>query len=60
VLLMLLREALGAALVSAVPVRIAALAALVAAGLVIFGLMALALGITDWRELTGRRRRQPA
>jgi hypothetical protein len=41
-------------------VRIAALAALIGAGLASFVLLALALGIADWRHLWGRLRRQPA
>src|SRR5262249_50269996 len=40
--------------------RLVALAALVAAGLVVFAALALALRIADWRELRGRFRRQPA
>ena len=37
-----------------------ALIALVAAGLAAFALLALALGVADWRGLLGRLRRQPA
>jgi hypothetical protein len=36
------------------------LVALVGAGLAAFSLLALALGIADWRDLLGRLRRQPA
>ena len=43
--------------------RLGALAALIAAGFVVFGLLALVLGVIDWRELRGRLMRsrgQPA
>ncbi len=40
--------------------RFAALAGLIATGLLSFGGLILALGVTDWRELRGRMRRQPA
>jgi putative peptidoglycan lipid II flippase len=58
--LALLRIPLAAALTGPAPVRIAALLALVGAGFAVFGVLALALGIADWRGLLGRLRRQPA
>jgi putative peptidoglycan lipid II flippase len=60
VVLALLRIALGPALAGSSVVRMGALAALVAAGLAAFALLALAFGIADWRALLGRLRRQPA
>jgi hypothetical protein len=60
VVLALLRIALGSALAGPSVVRMGALAALVAAGLAAFALLALAFGIVDWRALLGRLRRQPA
>jgi putative peptidoglycan lipid II flippase len=58
--LALLRMALAPAFAGPAVVRIAALAGLVGAGLASFVLLALALGIADWRDLWGRLRRQPA
>ncbi len=58
--LALLRLALAGALAGPVPLRAAALAGLVGAGLAAFAVLALALGIADWRDLLGRLRRQPA
>jgi putative peptidoglycan lipid II flippase len=58
--LALLRMALAPASAGPALVRIAALAGLVGAGLAAFALLALALGIADWRDLWGRLRRQPA
>jgi putative peptidoglycan lipid II flippase len=58
--LALLRIALGPALAGPALVRVGALSALIAAGLVAFALLALAFGIADWRGLLGRLRRQPA
>jgi putative peptidoglycan lipid II flippase len=58
--LVLLRIWLAPALAALQPIRVAALAALVGAGLASFGLFALALGVGDWREMWGRLRRQPA
>jgi putative peptidoglycan lipid II flippase len=58
--LVLLRIWLAPALAALPLVRVAALAALVAAGLASFAVFALALGVGDWRELWGRLRRQPA
>ena len=40
--------------------RLAALAGLIAAGFVVFGALVVALGVTDWRDLRGQFRRQPA
>jgi putative peptidoglycan lipid II flippase len=40
--------------------QVGALAVLVCAGLAAFAALALGLGIADWRDLLGRRRRQPA
>ena len=40
--------------------RLAALAGLIAAGAVVFAVLILAFGVTDWRELRGQLRRQPA
>jgi hypothetical protein len=40
--------------------RVCTLAALVGAGLAAFSLLAIALGIADWRDLLGRLRRQAA
>jgi putative peptidoglycan lipid II flippase len=58
--LALLRLALGPALAGPLPMRVGALAALVAAGLAVFAALTLALGVADWRGLIGRLRRQPA
>jgi putative peptidoglycan lipid II flippase len=59
-LLVLLRLVLDPILAGPGMLRLAALVALVVAGLVAFVLFALAFGIVDWRELRGRLRRQPA
>lgn len=58
--LIVLRIALAPALAGSAMVRVGALAGLICAGLAAFALLALALGITDWRGLMGRLRRQPA
>jgi putative peptidoglycan lipid II flippase len=58
--LALLRIALSSALAGPALVRVGALSALIAAGLVAFALLALAFGIADWRGLLRRLRRQPA
>jgi putative peptidoglycan lipid II flippase len=58
--LALLRIALSPALAGPALVRVGALSALIAAGLVAFALLALAFGIADWRGLLRRLRRQPA
>jgi putative peptidoglycan lipid II flippase len=58
-----LRVLLAPALAGPALLRLGALAALIAAGLVSFGVSILALGVTDWRELRGRLMRpggQPA
>jgi len=58
-----LRLALAPALAGPLMLRLGALIALIAAGFVVFGLLVLALGVTDWRELRGQLRRsrgQPA
>jgi putative peptidoglycan lipid II flippase len=58
-----LRLLLAPALAGPVLLRLGALAALIAAGLVAFGALILGLGVTDWRELRGRLMRswgQPA
>jgi putative peptidoglycan lipid II flippase len=60
VVLALLRVVLGPALAGPPLVRGGALVALVAAGLAAFSLLALALGVADWRAILGRLRRQPA
>ena len=58
--LRLLLVAAAPALSGAAVWRIGALAGLVVAGLVVFGVAILAFGIADWRHLLGRERRQPA
>jgi putative peptidoglycan lipid II flippase len=60
VVLALSRTALASALAGSAPIRIAALAGLVAAGLASYAVLTVALGIADWRDLWGRLRRQPA
>jgi hypothetical protein len=40
--------------------QVAALIGLVGAGLAVFAVLGLGLGIADWRDLWGRLRRQPA
>jgi putative peptidoglycan lipid II flippase len=55
--LWVLRAVLAPALAGATFWRLAALAALIAAGFVAFAAAALMLGVTDWRELRGRLRR---
>ena len=58
--LVLLRLLLAPALAGPEAGRLLALAGLVAAGIVLFGALVLAFGVTDWRELRGQLRRQPA
>jgi putative peptidoglycan lipid II flippase len=58
--LLLLRAAFGVVLAGPPLLRIAALGGFIAVGLVSFVLFALVLGVTEWRELWGRLRRQPA
>jgi putative peptidoglycan lipid II flippase len=60
VVLIALRLILDDALGGPIAIRLGALTALIAAGLVSFGALVLALGVTDWRDLRGRFRRQPA
>jgi putative peptidoglycan lipid II flippase len=60
IVIALLRVALAPALGGPAFLRAGALAALVCAGLAAFAVLALVLGIADWRELLGRLRRQPA
>lgn len=59
-ILLALRAMLEPALAGAMATRLAALAGLVTAGIVAFGALTLLLGVTGWRELRGRFRRQPA
>jgi putative peptidoglycan lipid II flippase len=59
-ILALLRMAAAPAFVAPVLIRIAALAGLIGAGLAVFALLTLVLGIAEWRDLWGRLRRQPA
>ncbi len=58
--LLLLRLSFGAAIAGSGAARIAILAGLVGAGMGSFALLALALGVAEWRQLWGRLRRQPA
>jgi putative peptidoglycan lipid II flippase len=58
--LRLLLLAAAPALAATAALRIATLTGLVATGLAVFVLAALALGVADWRDLLGRLRRQPA
>jgi putative peptidoglycan lipid II flippase len=58
--LWVLRALLEPALAAAEPIRLLALAALVAAGFIAFAALILALGVTHWRELRGQFRRQLA
>lgn len=60
VALVVLRSLLDPALAGATMLRLAALAGLVAAGLLAFLLLSLALGVVNWRELRSQFRRQPA
>jgi hypothetical protein len=60
IVLALLRVGLDPALAGPPFARGGALAALIAGGLAAFGLLALTLGIVDWRGVLGRLRRQPA
>src|SRR5438034_5278382 len=58
-----LRLVLAPALAGPLILRVGALVALIAAGFIVFGVLVLALGVTDWRELRGqlmRSRGQPA
>jgi len=60
VILLVLRVALSPALAGPPIMRLGALAGLVGAGLASFAVLALAMGIADWRGLLARLRRQPA
>jgi len=55
-----LRIALTPMLAGSALMRVSALAGLICAGLAVFALLTLSLGIADWRGLLGRLRRQPA
>ena len=56
----ILQSVLAPALAGSSIARIGALAVLIATGLAAFALLALVLGVADWRGLLGRLRRQPA
>jgi putative peptidoglycan lipid II flippase len=58
--LVLLRIALAGALAGTVSLRLAALVGLIAAGVVVFAVLIVALGVTGWSDLRRRFRRQPA
>ncbi len=58
--LAMLRIALAPMLAGPGILQMGALAALVCAGLAAFAMLALGLGLADWRVLLGRLRRQPA
>src|SRR5215471_8575543 len=60
VVLAALRIALAPMLSGHTMLQVGALAVLVCAGLTAFVMLALILGIADWRDLMRRRRRQPA
>ena len=55
-----LRLALAPALSGPIAVRLIALGGLVAAGLAVFAVLALAFRVANWRDLRSRLRRQPA
>jgi hypothetical protein len=55
-----LRMLLAPALAGPEILRLGALSGLVAAGVVAFAVLIVALGVTDWRELRGQLRRQAA
>jgi putative peptidoglycan lipid II flippase len=54
-----LRIALAPTLAGPAMLRFGALAALIVAGIVVFGGLILLLGVTDWRELRGQLMRSP-
>jgi hypothetical protein len=56
----MVQSVLGPALAGSSIARIGALALLVVAGLTVYALLVLVLGVADWRGLLGRLRRQPA
>ncbi len=58
--LIALRLALAPAFAGPASLRLGALAALVAAGLIVFGGLILALGVTRWRDLRNQLRRHAA
>ncbi len=58
--LMMLRVAAAPMTAGPLPVRLGMLAGLVGGGAAVFTLLALALGIADWRLLLARLRRRPA
>jgi putative peptidoglycan lipid II flippase len=60
VVLAAMRIALAPMLAGHAMLQVGALAVLVCAGLATFAVLALGLGIADWRDLLGRLRRQPA
>ena len=60
VVVALLRIALAPVLTGHTVLQVGALAVLVCTGLAAFAALALGLGIAEWRDLLGRRRRQPA
>src|SRR5882762_9738728 len=55
-----LRMALAPMFAGPSMLQVGALIGLVSAGLAVFAMLALGLGIADWRDLLGRLRRQPA
>jgi hypothetical protein len=58
--LVVLRAVLDPALAGAMTLRVAALAGLVAGGLIAFLVLSLLLGVFRWRELLRQFRRLPA
>jgi len=60
VALVVLRLALADALAGPTTLRLTALAGLISAGAVVFGALAVGLGVTGWRDLRRQFRRQPA
>ena len=60
VALVVLRIVLAGALAGPVLLRLCALSALIAAGIVVFGALVMALGVTGWSDLRRQFRRQPA
>jgi putative peptidoglycan lipid II flippase len=60
VALVLLRIALAGALAGSVSLRLGALTGLIGAGVVLFGVLVVGLGVTGWSDLRRQFRRQPA
>jgi putative peptidoglycan lipid II flippase len=60
VALVLLRAVLAGALNGPLTLRVGALAGLIGAGIVVFGALVVALGVTGWSDLRRQFRRQPA